>query len=401
MKRIRCPIHNYVTLTGPALGIVDLPEFQRLRGIKQLGMAYMVYPGARHTRFEHSLGVCHLGGVVSDTLSLPKEDREMIALSGLLHDIGHGPFSHIMESVSGKTHEERSARKIKEGRIVEELEKAGIDPHEIADTIAGRSRLSPFISSEIDIDRMDYLLRDAHYTGVATGVDAGRLTAVMELDGNKLVFREAGLGAVEALLMARFMMYPYVYYHHTARSAERMLSRAINILIESGQMDEGRLWEMDDIALVAALRGSSGLSNELMRMIDERRLYKRGWEISLSQLPKLLDSDLTPLQLLGLLRHDLTKEKIELLEREIARLMDIEPEQVIIDFPSPPGLDTREIGIRLRDKKVVSGRSVSNLISILDKAQLDHWKVRVFVPEENREKAVRILKGKMPAFLHL
>ena len=148
MIRIRCPIHNYIPLNDIALSIVDLPEFQRLRGIKQLGMAYLVYPGAQHTRFEHSLGVYHLGGIVSDILTLPTHDKEVITLSGLVHDIGHGSLSHIMETVSQEMHEERSARKILRGRISETLEMIGIEPREIADTIKGKFRLSPIISSE-------------------------------------------------------------------------------------------------------------------------------------------------------------------------------------------------------------------------------------------------------------
>jgi len=399
MKRIRCPIHNYIALDASILPIVDFPEFQRLRRIKQLGMAYLVYPGAQHSRFEHSLGVYHLGGVVSDILNLGEYEKKLITLSGLLHDIGHGPFSHIMETVSQRTHEERSAEIILKSDISRKLEIIDVDPVMVAETIMGRARFSPIISSEIDIDRMDYLLRDAHYSGVSTGLDAGRLTAVMELYEDQLVFREAGLGAVEALLIARFMMYPYVYYHHTARVAERMISRAIFLLMELGSLEEEELWCMDDISLMSVLRGSTSLPKQLVTRIDERRLYKRGWEISLSQLPKHLDSDLKSFHMLKRLKEHLSRETVLRIEEDIAHELDIYPELVILDCPFPPVLRTREIMIRKRKGNVVSARSISQLISILEKAQLDHLKIRIYVPQEIIEKASLLLEKTVPALL--
>jgi len=399
MKRIRCPIHNYITLMDRDMAIVDLPVFQRLRGIKQLGMAYLVYPGARHTRFEHSLGVYHLGGIVSDMLRLSPEEKDIILLSGLLHDIGHGPFSHIMESVSPQTHEERSAKKVKNGDIADILNDFSISPETVADTIMGISRLSAFISSEIDIDRMDYLLRDAHYTGVTTGVDAGRLTAVMEMESGSFVFRETGLGAVEALLIARFLMYSYVYFHHTARAAERMLARALSILIRDGERSEEELWEMDDIGVVAMLRGHPGLPGELMRQIDERRLYKRGWEEPLVRFSSIADSSLSMDRLLLRLRDFLSDARLQSMEIEIAENLDIEPERVIVDVPFPPEINTGRINIKKRHGEIVTGRSISRVISMLEKAQLDHWQARVFIPEEERERAYPLLQKLMPEFI--
>ncbi len=450
MKRIRCPIHNYITLDPKALSIVDLPIFQRLHGIKQLGMAYLVYPGAHHSRFEHSLGVYHLGATVSRMLNLPEYDTNIITLSGLLHDIGHGPLSHIMESIGGTTHEERSASMILQGKIADSLTSFGVEPKEIAETILGRSYFSPLISSEIDIDRMDYLLRDAHYTGVSTALDSGRLTAVMELDDNQLIFREAGLGAVEALLLARFMMYPYVYYHHTARSAERMISRAIEISLEhgftirnekknrNGNHDEDingdfngdlignpignlnenlngdigieDLWLMDDIDLVSYLRHSNTPAAGIMKDIDGRKLYKRGWEQSLSHLlgddhmkvpPSAEFTDPSSEDILQGLRHTLTKERIREIETDIAGHLKIPPECVIVDCPLPPSLNTKRIIIRLQSGERVPARSLSQIISIMEKAQLDHWKFRVFVPNSARTQARTVIDDVISTHLDL
>lgn len=401
MKQIRCPIHNYISLDEDALRIVDLPVFQRLRGIKQLGMAYLVYPGAQHSRFEHSLGVYHLGLAVSSILDLPDHEARMIALSGLLHDIGHGPFSHIMETVSDGNHEEKGARIIRHGEIADLLKGMGIDPAEISDTIVGRSRYSPMISSEIDIDRMDYLLRDAHYTGVSTALDSGRLSAVMELEEGDIIFREAGLGAVEALLLARFMMYPYVYYHHTARSAERMMVRAIELLIVEEGCDKEALWSMDDIDLVSMLRKAGGFPASIMKAIDERRLFKRGWMLSLSQLLEAVGTGLPSEEALELLKVQLTREKITGIEQEIASLLDVQPESVILDCPIPPGLNTGKITIRRKDGELVPARSLSRIISIMEKAQLDHWRFRVFVPEEFRDLAHEKLAMSMQEYFQV
>jgi len=398
MKRIRCPIHNHITLDDRTLSFVDLPVFQRLRRIKQLGMAYTVYPGAHHSRFEHSLGVYHLGYVVSELIGLPVDDRSQICMAALLHDIGHGPFSHIMESVTGDSHEARSSYMVREGQLADMLRDSGLRPDTISDIILGHSSYSPILSSEIDIDRMDYLLRDAHYTGVSTGLDAGRLTAVMELQDDNLVFREAGLGAVEALLIARFTMYPYVYYHHTARAAERMLTRSIHLFMKDAKIQDHELWAMDDIALQSMLRSSEDVSRGLVEMIDARRLYKRGWEVPLSQLMKQIVQDDHLPQTLDHLKRRLDRKKVAVIEEQIAAIIDVEPEKVILDCPFPPSMEGREILVRTRGDEIVPARSISRLISNLDIAQLDHWKFRVFVPPEIRRTAAEKLGPKMLQF---
>ena len=390
MKRIRCPIHNYISLDDDVLRIVDLSMFQRLRGIKQLGMAYFVYPGAQHSRFEHSLGVYHLGDGVSRLLGLSDYESRMIALSGLLHDIGHGPFSHIMETVSDMTHEERGSHIIHHSPIADLLKDMSMDPGTITDIMLGKSEYSSLISSEIDIDRMDYLLRDAHYTGVSSALDAGRLSAVMEFENHHLVFRESGLAAVEALLLARFMMYPYVYFHHTTRVAERMMARALEILLAQegvqlmDEVSEESLWSLDDVDLISLLRRSEGLPGSLMKAIDERQLFKRGWELSLSQLLQDLEPGCTQGEVLELLRAYLTQERRARIEHHIASVLDIDPLLVMFDCPLPPELETRTIMIKRRKGALVSARSLSQMISIMESAQLDHWKFRVFLPREHR-----------------
>ena len=187
MKKIRDPIHNYIVLDELEIELIDTPIMQRLRRIKQLGMAYLVYPGANHTRFEHSLGVYWLARECCKVLELDKTESQAIYIAGLLHDIGHGPFSHLTEEIKNyPSHKSITVDLIKWSVISDVLSKYGLNVSEISKFIEGKGKFGSLISSELDVDRMDYLEWDAHYTGVSTGVDLGRLTATMCFFNNKL-----------------------------------------------------------------------------------------------------------------------------------------------------------------------------------------------------------------------
>ncbi|MEE9593907.1 MAG: HD domain-containing protein, partial [Candidatus Hydrothermarchaeales archaeon] len=174
-KVIRDPIHGDIFLTEPETKIVDSLEFQRLRRIKQLGMAYLVYPSANHTRFEHSLGAMHVASRVANTLQLSKDDSIKLRIAALLHDVGHGPLSHtseeLLERYMGQSHEEITMELINNSDVSSILIDEGLNPEEVSSLILGKGgRLGSLISSELDVDRMDFLVRDAHHTGVAYGV---------------------------------------------------------------------------------------------------------------------------------------------------------------------------------------------------------------------------------------
>ncbi|NTU99958.1 MAG: HD domain-containing protein, partial [Methanoregulaceae archaeon] len=179
MKIIKDPVHGYIEVTTPVLEVLDSPSLQRLRYIRQLGFSYLVYPGSNHTRFEHSLGTMYLSDIMARQLMLTDEDRELVTTAALIHDIGHGPFSHavepVMEEISGRTHHD-AVWLLEDHALLETLEKNGIDIRETRAILQGGHRLSEILHGDLDVDRMDYLLRDAHYTGVPYGtVDAHRL----------------------------------------------------------------------------------------------------------------------------------------------------------------------------------------------------------------------------------
>ncbi|MFQ5974939.1 MAG: HD domain-containing protein, partial [Candidatus Hydrothermarchaeales archaeon] len=177
---------------------------------RQLGMTYLVYPGANHTRFEHSLGAFHLAGRIAENLPISPEEKSLVTSSALLHDVGHGPLSHtseaLLERYLSRSHEEITNSIIKSSDIGEILEDRGIETKSVCQMITGESEpLGKIVSGEFDVDRMDFLIRDAHYTGAAYGViDLDRIINTATIFENSLVIQERGLRAVEALLMADF-----------------------------------------------------------------------------------------------------------------------------------------------------------------------------------------------------
>lgn len=238
-KILNDPIYGFITVPHPVLlRLIDHPWFQRLRYIKQLGLSHLVYPGALHTRFHHALGAMHLMGQAIGTLrakghAISEEEALGAHIAILLHDIGHGPFSHTLEHslVEGAGHEELGAL------VMEALD------HEFGGALATGIRifrdhpgpeagmthaLHQLVSSQLDMDRMDYLNRDSFYTGVSEGVIGGdRIIKMLELVDQKLVVEEKAIYSIEKFLVARRLMYWQVYLHKTVISAECMLQEAL------------------------------------------------------------------------------------------------------------------------------------------------------------------------------
>ena len=230
MKILNDPIYGFISVPNArVLALIDHPWFQRLRYIKQLGLSHLVYPGALHTRFHHALGSMHLMGEAIATLrskghDINDEEAHGAAVAILLHDIGHGPFSHALEHslVEGIGHEDVSALVM--DALNERLDGAlslGIrifrDKHE-------RRALHQLVSSQLDVDRIDYLNRDSFYTGVSEGVIGGeRILKMLEIRNDKLVVEEKAIYSIEKFLVARRLMYWQVYLHKTVVACEMML----------------------------------------------------------------------------------------------------------------------------------------------------------------------------------
>ena len=230
--------------------LIDTPEFQRLRRIKQLGLGLYTYQGAEHSRFTHSLGALHLMTRILDQLSdrhkIDRTDRVAVRAAALLHDVGHGPFSHAMENILGVHHEQMTIKTVLSeetelGRTLESY--SGQLPQRIASIIAGGFKpaaLAQLVSSQLDVDRMDYLLRDSLMTGAKYGLfDLEWIINALRIDEvcDRIYVAARGVFAVEEYLQARYYMFRQVYFHRTLRSAEAVLRSALRRalqLIEEG-----------------------------------------------------------------------------------------------------------------------------------------------------------------------
>lgn len=239
-KVFKDPVHRYVHVNDRVIwDLVDTKEFQRLRRIKQLGTTYLTFHGAEHSRFNHSLGVYEIvrrivDGVFDGREQWNPKDRLLSLCAALLHDLGHGPFSHSFEKVFEMDHE-MFTRKIILGdtEVNEVLRRVNEDfPKEVAEVIAkthANKLVVSLISSQLDADRMDYLLRDAYFTGVSYGqFDMERILRVMRPTEEQVVFKQSGMHAVEDYIMSRYQMYWQVYFHPVTRSAEVILTKILH-----------------------------------------------------------------------------------------------------------------------------------------------------------------------------
>lgn len=308
MKTIRDPIHGDIELSQTELAIVDSEAMQRLRRIRQLSFCSLVYPGANHTRFEHSLGTMHLASRMARRLGLEEEPLRMAAL---VHDLGHLPFSHSLEGVFGVSHEDNLGIILK-GEVGDIIGDSSFQRKEILSLVSGKGA-GKVISSEIDADRMDYLLRDSHYTGVAYGViDADRIINVIGFDGRDVFFQKKGLIALEALLIGRNQMYEAVYFHHTVRIADAMLREAMRQIAHKITVEE--LLRMGDRELEVFAR-QDPIAKELLDLLDRRQLYKTAFSAE-GGIDKRILLDRT-----GLKPHQLLISRVKLTGLEFSILI--------------------------------------------------------------------------------
>ena len=233
-KIINDPVYGFLKFPEEELlNIIEHPWFQRLRNIRQMGMAHLVYPGAVHTRFHHSLGACHLMGIALEELKLKgipltKEDSLSAKIAILMHDIGHGPFSHALEHslVDGINHETLSLMLLK--RMNEHMNGVLDGAIAIHKNLYPKKYLHQLVSSQLDVDRMDYLSRDSFFTGVSEGVISyDRILQMLTVNNDEIMVEEKGVHSVEKFIIARRLMYWQVYLHKAVLGAEMLL---VNIL---------------------------------------------------------------------------------------------------------------------------------------------------------------------------
>ena len=380
MRRVRDSIHDYIDLNLLESSLVDTKPFQRLRWIKQLGSANLVYPGANHTRFEHSLGTSHLASQMANQADVPKDEIDLVSIAGLLHDLGHSPYSHLADELPfGKDHVDVTQDIIKSGQISEIFNVEGIDSNEICNIIKGNHKYGSLISGDIDADRLDYLIRDSHYTGVKTGVDTGRLITKMSIKDNELVIDESSLPVVETFLTSRSIMFPTVYFHPFSRGAELMLARATKMAINENNFSYNDFISYTDHKFLSELNLAGGVSKKLVNNFENREIIKRVVSITKDETEEM----------------GITKSDVEDLELAIAEKLEIHTSEIFMDLPPLKVVSAMKVKILKEDGTLDYASNMSTITKNLYEAQFDHWRCRIYAPSKLSSQASKIAKREL------
>jgi len=393
------PIHKYIRFTELEKKIIDSKVFQRLRRIKQLAGAHLVYPAAQHSRFEHSLGTMHLAGLAGEHLFsmgvLDNESIQELRIASLLHDIGHGPFSHLFEEAlkvtSNKNHENIGSEIICKTEISDILLSFGYSPTNISEISFGQSKIkfkNEIISGSLSSDLMDYLPRDGFFTGVEYGkVDYNRIINSFRVTNNdNLALDISSSYSFESMIISRYEMFRAVYFHKTVRSAEVMLLHSL--LLSSDILNLNNITLKDHLNLTddnILWNILSSINNEMAKeMISnylDRKLLKCAYERFIRKRDNLTQ---------------LNRERIEELRLQIARLSNIDERKIFLDTSgislvplAPNKQEMKSILLVSEDeffKQPVSNLPLVNSIT----GYLDM--IRVYTNHKDRKKITNISK---------
>ena len=354
---IRDPLWNNVRVDALAMELIDTPPFQRLRYVRQLGWVYLVYPGATHTRFEHAVGAYHLARRAlplleerGDLSRLSADECQLVRVAALLHDIGHYPYSHALEEIGALHHEEVARPLVTDGEVADVLTGAlGREaPDRVMRLIRGESDspLQRLVSGSLDLDKLDYLRRDAFMCGVSYGeIDVDRLLQSLLLvedpsSGQPAIgLSEKGLSALESLLFAKYQMYRNVYWHHAVRSATAMYKRLVADAINAGSLDARDLAGFTDEGLLH--RVAEQRPSPLLSALRERRLYKRAFECPAADLPaeggEWIAED---------------RALVIAVENALAREGGLNPGELLVDYPAKTQMLGLDIPVLRRSGEV-------------------------------------------------
>jgi uncharacterized protein len=418
IAEIRDPIHGYIYASELEKRIIDTAVFQRLRRIRQLAGCHLVYPGGQHSRFEHVIGCMYLAGLVGSILEtkavgVGEHEVQKLRVSALLHDIGHGPFSHMFEEVmAGRTeftHEDMTRKIIRETEIGDILKEFGFQKSSISELATGQSErekrfMNDVIGGGLSVDIMDYLLRDSYFTGVEYGkVDVHRIINSFEVVKDKLAISRAALFAFEALMIARYEMFRAVYFHRTVRAAELMLVKSMvlsdkelhltdlsleNYLSMTDEVTLNRITTMDP-------KGDSELKLARSLAIDyqNRKLLKCVFERTVQVRDKFLTSIFNQ------------KSFRDQLSERIAEKASVNVTEVFVDVPTAPSVPVSSTRESFREITLVGKRGnkigteevgvnelplIGTIVGFMDV-------LRIYTTDRNRKKVgeatARVLEG--------
>ena len=388
------PVHRYIRFSEVEKDLIDTAIFQRLRRIRQLAGAHLVYPGAQHSRFEHSLGTMHIAGYAGETLLakgyLDDEDKvQKLRLAALLHDVGHGPFSHLFEEVldlrRNKSHEDIGKQMISDSALSDILKKHGYNPSDVCRLSFGESKikfLNEIIAGGLSSDLMDYLSRDGLFTGVEYGkIDYHRLVSSFEVVQNgHLAINRSALYSFESMLISRYEMFKAVYFHKTVRSAEVMLLNSMLMSDEylnlTNTSTNSYIDMTDKVTLGLMCSPSNGdkIAIKLATDYKDRRLLKCVYEKFVHKRDKLYAK--------------MDRQALDNLGLQIADAAEVKEKTVFVDAsraPSMPLTPTkREINsVLLVDKDWAYETPISE-IPLIDSITGFLDMLRVYTTSENR-----------------
>lgn len=392
---LRDPLYGYIDLSDQEIQVLDTAPVQRLRGIKQVAHTYLVYPSAIHTRFTHSLGTMHVAGLVADQLGLTREQTRLVRLSALLHDVGHGPFSHLFEELSQCATGTRVDHELVGRAIIQTspaLRRAlGADRRAVIEILAGnKGVMSKIISGGVDSDKMDYFRRDSFHAGVRYGqYDFDRILRTLKRHNEHIVVPEKGWDAMDGFLLAREQLYLQVYYHHARIIADEMLKRVVELASRSGDLQSdrfrfdpenpapflARFMEWDDTGFMNMLGSQArGPAAELLEGLANRRLLKRGYYCDVK------DIDAVP-------RGQLTAggEQLREMEQFISRRTNSPPHQI---FAKIPAISMKQYYLKGREE-LYALRDTGKIENFLDVSKIkgpsdDLLRLIVFGPGSKR-----------------
>ncbi|MCW4018559.1 MAG: HD domain-containing protein [Candidatus Bathyarchaeota archaeon] len=412
---IKDPVHGYVYITEAEKNIIDSYPMQRLRRLRQLAGSEYVYPGANHTRFEHCVGVMYLAGKVLENPNISRvvddEDTEVARLAALLHDVGHGPFSHVFEHLLvrelDRTHEDITSWLVEKSEVADKLKEMGYRPKEISKLAVGKQHrqgkafLDQIISSAVDVDKQDFIVRDTYHTGAEYGfIDVFRLIHALDVLGENLAVELGALSALEAFIIARIESFKSIYFHRVGRAAQIMLATAMEKANEELGLTEFKSPEeylaMDDYTVWAAAK-KCAKSKRIIEDLERRRMLKCAYERTFYDKDTMISN---------IFSRDAYRQQVQ---AEIAHEAGVAAEAVIIDVPTVPSvpyhhralMENMEIPVFSRTSTGVKTMyRMSDLSKIFETLKGFINILRVYTDVENRasvEKATAKVLGKIPS----
>jgi len=389
------PIHDFIRINNTEKQIIDTSIFQRLRRIKQLSGAHLTYPGAQHTRFEHSLGVMHIASMAGESLCskglISRNDILNLRLAALLHDIGHGPFSHLFEEVlqrkKKKSHEQIGKQIILKTEIGDIISKDGFDKKLIHNLAVGEGKLqfmNEIVSGALSADMMDYLLRDGFFTGAEHAkIDHNRITYSLDVYNKKLALDYSALVNFETMMISRFQMFKAVYFHKTVRAGEVMLLESMSLADDELGLTDRKLDEyvkQTDESMMAELLTLPDTTSELKiakkiaNDYQNRKLFKCVFERTISS--------------------NLSAKIIQEIKAKIVKKSHIDSNQIYLDTSTthsipltPSKKESKYVILIKRDTKKITPKQLPiSRIPLVSSMSGKMNILRVYTEERNRKK---------------